>query len=98
MTPLLPDMVFGLAVPMLCLALGLALGGMYFASLWWSVNRLVDGGRAWRAGATGLARLVLLGGALALASLHGAQPLLATLVGVLVGRALVMHWVKVRAA
>lgn len=69
---------------------GVGLGLMYFQGLWWQ-SRLLAGGRAGRALLLTTGRLVLLGGALALAVRAGALPLLAMTLGILVARAAVMR-------
>ena len=73
---------------------GLAIGGLYFGSLWWSTHRFALGGPA---GALlgGIAlRFAVLGGTLWVASRAGALPLLATALGVLVARFAVMRRVR----
>ena len=78
------------------LAGGVALGICYFQALRWNAALFARGGRAITAIACTLGRFAVLGAALALASLHGAAPLLASAVGVLLGRFLVMR--RARAA
>ncbi|VFU10068.1 conserved membrane protein of unknown function [Methylocella tundrae] len=77
---------------------GVALGLAYFAALWQSARLFASGGHTAVAVALTIGRFILLGGALALASLHGAPPLLAMALGVLIGRALVMRRLKEAAA
>jgi F1F0 ATPase subunit 2 len=73
------------------LALGLGLGLVYFRGLWWNARLFASKGRAAMAVGLVLGRFVLLGGLLTLASLEGALPLLATALGVLIGRSVVMR-------
>ena len=74
-----------------CLAAGIAIGTVYFRSVW-QTARLLDGsGNARRAVALTAGRFVLLGSALFLASLLGAAPLLAVAAGVLMARFAVMR-------
>jgi hypothetical protein len=74
-------------------ALGVALGGAYFQSLWRNAQLLAAGvpirTAAWMAG-----RFTLLACALALTSFEGAAALLATGLGVLAGRAIVLRRVR----
>lgn len=79
-----------------CLALGGAVGALYFRSLWWTTRRFGADGRATVAVALMVGRFVLLGGALFLASLAGAGPLLTMALGILVARSVVVR--RVRAA
>ena len=70
---------------------GVAVGGLYFGSLWWHA-RLFDGAGRIRMLLTGMAvRFAVLGGVLTAASFEGAMPLLVTALGVLVARALVLR-------
>lgn len=66
---------------------GILLGIAYFAAVWWTARGFARGHGAVRALAGIAARLLLLGGLLALAGRAGAPPLLAMAGGVLVGRA-----------
>lgn len=77
--------------PAIHLAVGIALGVLYFRALWWNVRRFGGDGRVTTNVALMIGRFVLLGGLLTLASLEGALPLLMTALGVLVGRAIVMR-------
>jgi F1F0 ATPase subunit 2 len=70
---------------------GIALGVVYFGSLWRTVHRFARGGRATTLAALTVGRLALLGGLLALASLEGALPLLTMALGVFVARFAVMR-------
>lgn len=71
---------------------GVALGGLYFASLWAVVRRVPSSSRpAWLVGGSYLARLAALGmGFWVVLRLGGASALLAALVGVLVARQIVV--------
>ena len=73
------------------LAAGIALGILYFRSLWWNVSRLTGDGRVVTTIALTAGRFVLLGGLLTLASLEGALPLLALALGLFIGRSVVMR-------
>jgi F1F0 ATPase subunit 2 len=81
------------ALPALAMHLvaGLGLGMLYFRALWWNIRRLTGDGRLVTTIGLMIGRFVLLGGVLALASLEGALPLLATALGVLIGRSIVMR-------
>lgn len=89
----LPDwaQVVGLAAH---LAGGIALGVLYFGSLWWNTRMLAGSGRLRNAMAFTLARFTLLGGILVLVSLEGAVPLLMTALGVLVARSGVLRRIR----
>jgi F1F0 ATPase subunit 2 len=76
------------------LAAGVALGFIYFKSLWWNACRFTGGGRATTAIAFTVGRLALLGGLLTLASLEGALPLLMVALGVFIARPVVMRSVR----
>ncbi len=76
------------------LAAGIVLGMLYFRCLWWNVCRLAAGGRPAMVIPLTLGRFVLLGGLLTLASLEGALPLLAMLLGLLVARSAVMRGIR----
>ena len=80
------------------LAGGIALGALYFGGLWWHARQFGQGGRIGALLAGSAARFVLLGGALWAASLEGAMPLLATALGVLLARAVVMRQARMAAA
>ncbi len=75
-------------------ALGVMLGLVYFHSLWWNV-RLLASGTPSRTAAGMAGRLALLACVLALISVEGAAALLATGAGLLVGRTIVLHSVRV---
>jgi hypothetical protein len=76
------------------LALGTALGVLYFQTMWRGV-RLLAGRRPLKAVIVAmLARFAILGGILALTALEGATPLLATALGIMAGRFLVMRRVR----
>jgi F1F0 ATPase subunit 2 len=76
------------------LAAGIALGVLYFRSLWWNVRRYIGGAPVVTTIALTIGRLVFLGSLLTLASLEGALPLLTLSLGVLVGRFIVMGRVR----
>ena len=76
------------------LAVGIALGVLYFRGLWWNVRRYTHGGSLLTMIALMIGRFVLLGALLALASLEGALPLLMLALGTLVGRSVVMGRVR----
>jgi F1F0 ATPase subunit 2 len=80
------------------LAAGIALGVLYFRSLWWNVRRYIGGAPVVTTIALTIGRFVLLGGLLTLASLEGARPLLMLSLGVLVGRIVVIGRVRETAA
>jgi F1F0 ATPase subunit 2 len=73
------------------LAGGLMLGLLYFGTLWWNTRLLSLTGHAKVAAALMIGRFLALGGLLSLASLEGALPLLGMALGVLFGRAVIMH-------
>ncbi len=79
------------------LAAGIAVGIVYFRSLWWNARRFAGGGRVTTTLALMAGRFALLGGLLALASLEGALPLLLMALGVLIARAVVMRAVRAAA-
>ncbi|WP_158304356.1 ATP synthase subunit I [Beijerinckia indica] len=76
---------------------GFLLGVIYFRALWWNTRLLAQGRRPLLAISIALARFVLLGGLLILASREGVAPLLATVFGLFVGRFLVLRgvWAKI---
>jgi F1F0 ATPase subunit 2 len=76
------------------LAAGIALGTLYFGSLWWSARRFGGAGRATTTIVLMVGRFALLGGLLTLASLEGALPLLVVALGVLIARSVVMRGVR----
>jgi len=78
--------------------LGGALGLLYFRGLWWNVRQLVQARGAAAAFAVGAARFLGLGAVLFLTSREGALPLLATALGVLAARAMVLRRFKQAAA
>jgi hypothetical protein len=73
------------------LATGIALGVLYFRSLWWNARRFAGGGHVVTAIALTIGRFALLGGLMTLASLEGALPLLMLALGTFVGRSAVMR-------
>jgi F1F0 ATPase subunit 2 len=76
------------------LAAGMALGVLYFRSLWWSARLLVSGRRMAMVVSLTIGRFAVLGGLLLLASREGALPLLAVVLGLLIARSAVMRRVK----
>jgi F1F0 ATPase subunit 2 len=76
------------------LAAGIALGILYFRSLWWNVRRFADGDSLFTTIALIIGRFVLLGVLLTSVSLEGALPLLMLALGVLVARSVVMRRVR----
>ncbi len=87
------------ALPVLaaCLTLGMVVGALYFRSLWWTTRRFGADGRVTAAVALMAGRFVLLGGALFLASLAGAAPLLTMALGIVVARSVVVRRVRATA-
>ncbi len=90
MNIILPGWAVALGL-MACFTGGVGLGTAYFRCLLWSAGRFAAGGRVSVTAGLLLGRFVLLGGALMLASQLGALPMLATALGVLVGRFVVMR-------
>ena len=76
------------------LATGFGLGLLYFRGVWWNARLFASGSPVTTAIALGLGRFIILGGLLALAALEGALPLLATSLGVVIARPLVMRRVR----
>jgi N-ATPase, AtpR subunit len=74
-----------------CFVVGIAAGLLYFRSVWWNAGRLAGGGRVSVTVALVIGRFALLGTLLTSASLHGAPPLLAVALGILVARPLIMR-------
>lgn len=72
-------------------AVGAVGGGLFFRALWWNTRVIVGGGEVSKVVALALGRYFLIGGLLALATFKGAAPLLATAVGVFIGRFLVLR-------
>jgi len=72
------------------LTVGLLLGFIHFGSLWWTVQ-LFAGGNAARALAAQLLRFALLGAALFALAKLGAVALLASALGLLLARALLLR-------
>lgn len=83
-------------VPLVGLHLGggIALGTLYFGSLWWNAELFAQAGRVRTFVATMAARFALLGGVLTAVSFEGAAPLLVTALGVLVARMAVLRWAR----
>jgi F1F0 ATPase subunit 2 len=76
------------------LTVGIALGVLYFRSLWWNICRFTGGGRVTTAIALMIGRFALLASLLILASLEGALPLVVMALGVLIARSVVMGGVR----
>ena len=76
---------------LLALVAGLVLGVAHFATLRKVTDLYLGGTAPGRALALQLARLAVLGGFLTVLALTGAAPLLAGVVGVLIGRAIVLR-------
>jgi F1F0 ATPase subunit 2 len=70
---------------------GVALGWLYFYLLWCNARHFAERGRIATIGGLALARFAVLGGLLALVSLEGAPPLLATALGVLIARSVMLR-------
>lgn len=88
-------LILGLVV---CLALGLVMGGLYFAAMWWSAELFATGSRMQLAIALTVGRFALILAVLALVAIRGgALPLLATAIGVVIARAAAMWRVKAMA-
>ena len=73
---------------------GFALGLLYFRSLWWNAQQLAAGGHPIATAVLSFGRFAVLGGLLALTSSEGALPLLATALGVLIARPIVIRRVQ----
>ncbi len=73
------------------LVLGFALGLVYFILVWGSARRFAAGGRAGVSILLVFGRLAVLASVLIVTSLEGAGPLLATALGLLVARPMVMR-------
>lgn len=73
---------------------GIAVGSLYFGSLWWNAQLFDRAGRVRMLLAGMAVRFTVLGGVLTAASFEGAMPLLTTALGVLVARALVVRRVR----
>ena len=78
-------------IPMSFLALGVAVGMLYFASLWWTAQVLARSGLSFGAAALIIVRMAALTLLLYLTSRSGALPLLMTALGVLTGRFAVLR-------
>jgi F1F0 ATPase subunit 2 len=76
------------------LVVGFGLGILYFRSLWWSARRFAERGSLAAVIALMAGRFAVIGGALALASLEGALPLLTMALGVIVARFAVLKGVR----
>jgi F1F0 ATPase subunit 2 len=73
------------------LVAGIAVGVIYFRSLWWNARRFTTGGHVATTIAVMIGRFVILGVVLTLASLEGALPLLLMALGVLIARSVVVR-------
>jgi len=73
---------------------GVGSGFLFFRSLLWNTRLMVGGGRISTAVALILSRFLLMGGLLTLAALEGATALLATALGVFVGRFFVLRAIR----
>ena len=73
------------------LAAGIAVGVIYFRSLWGNARRFTMGGHVATTIAVMIGRFVILGVVLTLASLEGALPLLLMALGVLIARSVVVR-------
>ena len=81
-----------------CLMLGLAVGGIYFTAMWWSAELFAAGGQISWAIALVAGRFVLMLASLATVAIRGgALPLLATALGILIARMVVVRRVKTMA-
>ena len=88
--------IWALAIgPFAHVAVGFALGVLYFCGLWWNARLFAADGRATTFAAFGIGRFAILAAVLTLASLEGALPLLLTGLGVLLARPIVMRRVGV---
>jgi hypothetical protein len=67
-------------------AAGAGAGALFFRALWWNTRLLVEGGPVSTTIALIVARFLGLGALLGLAVCEGAAPLLATALGIFVGR------------
>lgn len=80
------------------LAVGLAIGTIYFAAMWWSAQLFAAGEGVAPAVALVAGRFTLMVAVLALVAIRsGALPLLATALGIVISRWVVMRRVKVSA-
>lgn len=80
-----------------CFTGGILLGLLYFGGLWWNTRLFAAGGRMSLSIALLTGRVALLGGLLTLAASAGFGPLLATTLGVLIARFLVMRRLRLPA-
>lgn len=77
-----------------CLALGLAVGGVYFTAMWWSAELFAAGGRVPLAIALVAGRFALIVAVLVLVARGGALPLLTTALGIVIARMLAVRRVE----
>lgn len=92
----LPPLAASVLIATACAGLGVGLGLVHFRGLWWNTRMLADGRPARRVIASMLSRFALLAVVLVLLAHAGALPLLATALGLLVGRQLVVRRVRGR--
>ncbi len=76
------------------IAAGAGVGALFFRALWWNTRIVVGGGGVSTAIALTLSRFLLIGGLLTLAAFEGAAPLLATSLGVFVGRFFILRAIQ----
>lgn len=76
------------------LVVGLLVGAVYFHGLWWATRRLCGESRIFALIAVVFGRFAVLAGLLTLASFEGALPLLASALGVLAARFVVVRYVR----
>lgn len=76
------------------LVAGMALGVLYFYGLWWNIRLYTSGRNTAMVLALGIGRMACVAGLLVLASLEGALPLLASALGMLIARFMVMRRVR----
>jgi F1F0 ATPase subunit 2 len=76
------------------LAAGIVAGFLYFHCLWWNTRLFAEDGGTAAPIVLMIARFVLLGGLLTLASLEGAMPLLLMALGVFMARFMVMRRIR----
>ncbi|CAN5467399.1 hypothetical protein BH10PSE18_BH10PSE18_51970 [soil metagenome] len=73
---------------------GIALGALYFRSLWWNTQRFGEGSRVITSIALMVGRFVLLAAVLVCVSFEGAMPLLTTALGIFIARFFVTRHVR----
>jgi len=75
-------------------AVGVGAGGLFFRSLWWNTQLLVDGGPVSTAIALIAGRFLGLGALLTLTVFEGAAPLMATALGIFIGRFVALRAIR----